>query len=198
MAPPTMTWLLRERGVACPILSKWADLSYLRQRPQGLQERIRQSLKKYPCDLLFVHRDAENESPERRRDEVREALASVGSETPPTVCVVPVRMMEAWLLFDEGAIRRVAGNPNGTMLLDLPRLNRTEDLPDPKKALHACLRTASGLHGARLTKFTPRGSARRIADRLDSFAPLRELAAFRALEAEIVCVVREQGWDRSV
>jgi hypothetical protein len=44
-------------------------------------------------------------------------------EDMPVVCVVPVRMMEAWLLIDEMAIRRVAGNPNGRIPIELPVLN---------------------------------------------------------------------------
>ena len=53
----------------------------------------------YPCDLLFVHRDAERESIEQREKEIRESLEKSAMErTPPVVRVIPVRMQEAWLL----------------------------------------------------------------------------------------------------
>src|SRR5262249_34801620 len=97
-----------------------------------LSDRIQKSIELYPCDLLFVHRDAEKELPERRRNEIRQAIELVSKETSflPIVCVVPVRMQEAWLLFDEPALRRAAGNPNGRMILQLPHLGELEGLPD--------------------------------------------------------------------
>jgi hypothetical protein len=193
---PPLTWLLEQQGVACAIQPTWADLSRLRPRPKGLGERIRSSLALYPCDLLFVHRDAENQEPASRRAEILTALEAFRETLapPPFVCVIPVRMMEAWLLFDERGLRWVAGNPNGTMALDLPRLADLEHRPDPKDDLHERLRIASGLHGRRLKRFSTTGSARRIADRLDTFAPLRILPAFQALEADISQVIQENGW----
>jgi len=60
--------------------------------------------------------------------------------TVEVVPAVPVRMTEAWLLFDEAAIRRAAGCPNGSMPLELPSLKTSEDIPDPKTILHEALR----------------------------------------------------------
>ena len=37
-------------------------------RPRGLSERIRAAVELYPCDLLFIHRDAEGEPPPRMRN----------------------------------------------------------------------------------------------------------------------------------
>jgi hypothetical protein len=195
---PPLSWLLREQGVACAISPTWADLSRLRQRPKGLQERIRWALDLYPCNLLFVHRDAENQSPALRRAEIRESLKNLSATMllPPDVCVVPIRMTEAWLLFEEKALRWVAENPNGKMALALPRITELENRPDPKEDLYELLRTASGLHGRRLRKFSTIGSARRVADRLESFAPLRALSAFQALEEDLARVIRECRWDQ--
>ena len=103
-------------------------------------------------------------------------------------------MTEAWFLFDEQALRFVAENPNGDMPLSLPRIAELENRPDPKEDLYQLLRTASGLHGRRLKKFSSAGRIRRIAERLETFAPLRALSAFRALEDEIAYVVRANGW----
>jgi hypothetical protein len=105
-------------------------------------------------------------------------------------------MQEAWYLFEERAIRRAAGNPNGTMRLDLPRTDELEKVPDPKKILFDLLREASGLHGRRRKKFSTIGSARRVAELLDDFSPLRALSAFVALEARGSRVVSDQGWNR--
>src|SRR5947207_5493239 len=124
---PLLTWLLRANGVSQAIQSEWADLRHLRVKPRGLAARITLSLKLYPCELLFVHRDAETELRENRVVEIRRAVddaANVGLvPLPPAVCVIPVRMQEAWLLFDAAAIRRAAGNPNGQENLILPPLN---------------------------------------------------------------------------
>jgi hypothetical protein len=71
-----------------------------------------------------------------------------------------------------------------------------EHRPDPKEDLYAQLRIASGLHGRRLRKFSMVGRARRVAERQETFAPLRSLSAFKALEAEIAQVVHENGWNQ--
>lgn len=101
-----------------------------------------------------MHRDAETESIDKREEEIRAALEeSARGKMAPVICVVPVRMQEAWLLIDETALRRAAGNPAGSRPLDMPDVTRLEDLPDPKRTLHDLLRQASELHGRRLTKF---------------------------------------------
>jgi len=149
-----------------------------------MSERIRWSLDLFPCDLLFVHRDAENVSRERRFGEInrgiQEARASI--DVPPTVCVVPVRMMEAWLLFDLYAIRRATGNPHGTQSLNLPPLRELENLPNPKATLFQILRNASGLSGRRLSSFNQHVALHRIPDYIEDFGQLRTLSAFRRLE----------------
>jgi hypothetical protein len=147
-----------------------------------LAERITMAAELYPCDLLFVHRDAESELREHRVSEIRRALDGRPA-APAAVCVVPVRMQEAWLLFDESALRRAAGCPNGAISLQLPPWARLE--PNPKEILHNLLRKASGLKGRRAKSFRPRVCAHRLADLIDDFSPLRNLRAFRALEEDL-------------
>lgn len=162
-----------------------------------MRNRIKVALDLYPCDLLFVHREAEGEEREARETEIHRAVAKAGSrlKIPPVVCVVPVRMMEAWLLFNESAVRRAAGNPNGRMYLDLPRPSTIENMPDPKAKMFDLLREASGLQGRRRKRFVAAGSARRIADFLDDFTPLRGVPAFDALEGDVAKMVERQGWN---
>ncbi|MFP4436445.1 MAG: hypothetical protein ACLFVO_04295 [Chloroflexaceae bacterium] len=201
------------------VQADWADLRRLPKPPRGLLERMRTSVDLYPCDLLFVHRDAEGEPYLSRRQEIVRVLEEA-VQLPPTVCVIPVRMQEAWLLFDEPAIRTTAGNPNsngvGCLLglvgfdepairtaagnpngrdrLDLPRLQHVEGLPDPKEVLYELLRTASGLSGRRRKKLPVSRLAQRVADFIDDFAPLRTLPAFTALEDAIRETVEIHGW----
>lgn len=69
----------------------------------------------YPCDLIFIHRDAERQPPDLRRSEIVRALQEVensDAQRPPAICVIPVRMQKAWLLFDELAIRKAAVEAN--------------------------------------------------------------------------------------
>jgi len=151
---PLLTWLLRQHlDENCPIQPAWADLTRLPRRPKGLEERVRAALDLFPCDLLFVHRDAERDPLERRLEEIKTACAALG-DAVALVRVVPVRIQEAWLLFDEAAMRRAAGNPNGRDPLEIPPLRRLDKLPDPKETLQGLLRDASGLTGRRLKRFS--------------------------------------------
>jgi len=131
-------------------------------------------------DILFVHRDAEGQDPERRFAEVAQAVARV-SEGLPAVAVVPVRMTEAWLLLDEQSIRDVAGRPNSTVDLRLPRISQVEAQPDPKSALERALDMASGLTGRRRDRFRQRfGQHRRtLLQRLNIDGPVRRLKAWQ-------------------
>jgi len=106
-------------------------------------------------------------------------------------------MSEAWLLIDESALRHAAGNPNGKVSLDLPSLQRLEQLPDPKQLLHHLLRTASGLSGRRLTSFNRRLHGQRVADWISDFSPLYRLSAFARLAADLQEVVAAHGWNDS-
>ena len=126
---PLLRWLL-EGQIEWAIQESWADLRRYPRAPKDLHDRILLSLELYPCDLLFVHRDAEREPLQTRIQEIENALTHAGKSQflPPAICVVPVRMQEAWLLFDEAAIRRAAGNPNGRERLDLPSVAACEAL----------------------------------------------------------------------
>ena len=183
---PILTWLLRRYCGAIPIEAEFADLRRLPSPPKKLSERINWSVELYPCDLLFVHRDAESAPIEKREAEVHKALKESSVEdSVRVVCVVPVRMQEAWLLIDETALRRAAGNPNGTQSLDMPDVQRLEELADPKQLIRELLRQASGLRGRRLKRFSWRSSAHRVAEMIDDFSPLYGLAAFQRLAAEV-------------
>jgi hypothetical protein len=98
---------------------------------------------------------------------------------------VPVRMTETWLLIDETAIRSAAGNPRGTMVLNLPRLGAIEDKADPKDVLYTALRQACELKGRRLARFSPQDAAGIVADRISDFSPLEYLPAFREFQADL-------------
>lgn len=194
---PILTWLLRENQVNCAIQPQWADLRRLREVPKTLSPRIIKSLELYPCHILFIHRDAEREPRKNRVIEIEKALEEVRKSVmvPVHVCVIPVRMLEAWLLFDNTRLREAADNPRGRQTLQLPNIHTVEQLPDPKEILYQLLREASGLSGRRLDKFSVNERVHRLADLIDNFSPLRALSAFQELESEIQQVVEIQGWN---
>ncbi|MGA2032470.1 MAG: hypothetical protein ABSG68_09455 [Thermoguttaceae bacterium] len=182
-------WLLKKHVGLVPVEYHCADFRSFRRPPTDLASKIRRAVAFYPCDVLFIHRDAEREEPEQRRGEIRTAIGAVRL-TVPRVCVIPVRMTEAWLLFDEGAVRRAAGNPNGAAELELPHA-RAETLANPKDILHKALLAACGLSGRRLKKFDLSQAVHRVADYIDDFSPLRALSAFQVLEDELCAVLRD-------
>ncbi|RKH60966.1 hypothetical protein [Corallococcus llansteffanensis] len=188
---PIINWTLAQamKPSAALIDSQFADFRDTPGAPRRLDERITRAVEQFPCDLLFVHRDAERDSPERRRDEIAEAIRDVG--LAHVVCIVPVRMTEAWLLFDEPAIRRAAGNPHGTVSLNLPAASRFEVLPDPKQVLGDALLMASEAKGRKLRQFQRDISMlkHRVAELIEDFTPLRRLSAFQAFEHEVRAIV---------
>ena len=192
---PILTWLLRQYCGAIPIEAEFADLRRLPHPPKKLSERIHWGVELYPCDLLFVHRDAESASIEEREAEIRKALEESSVEdSVRVVCVVPVRMQKAWLLIDEAALRRAAGNPNGTQPLAMPDVKKLERLADPKQRIRELLHQASGLQGRRLKRFNWRSSAHRVAGIIDDFSPLYGLAAFQRLAAAVEQVATAEEW----
>jgi hypothetical protein len=190
---PLLKWVLNRNGVRFHVTGDWVDWGRSRNPPRTLAKKVESAVLLYPCDLLFIHRDAEGAHPAQRRDEIRRALEGVNVRVPPSVCLVPVRMMEAWFLFSERAIREASGNPSGAGNLDIPRIRDLEALPDPKATLNQLLRDASGLSGRRLRGFRAAPAIHRMAEIIDDFSPLLALPAFRALDNEVQIMAQQQG-----
>jgi hypothetical protein len=196
MLIPILEWLLRTHCGKIGINVVHADPRRCREAPRRLEKKIAFALEAYPCDFLFVHRDAEGDPADWRRQEILKAMKSLGIAMGVIhVCVVPVRMTEAWLLFNQSAIRFASGNPNGRVQLNLPPLSSLEQKPDPKRLLHELLIAASEFSGRRRKSFDPKSRARLVARSLDDFSPLRQLSAFRALEKDIQQIVKDERWN---
>ncbi len=192
MLMPILDWLLYQHCPEYSVNSAWADLGRIPRPPKTLSDKIRTALDLNPCDILFIHRDAERESLDARIREINDSVQ--GLDIPPVICVIPVRMQEAWLLFDRSAIRRAAGNPNGTTILDLPRWRDVEGLSDPKAYLFDLIRKASELKGARLKKLNVHKCAFLVSQSIADFSPLRSVRAFRALEDNMRTVLAYGGY----
>lgn len=175
MAP--IAWLLRG-ATPHETQVKWVE-AYRLPHARSLAERVRAVQRVEPFDLLFVHRDADGESPEHRRDEIAEAAGAVRH-----VPVVPIRMTESWLLPHEAAIREACGRPSGREPLDLPALTRIERLADPKATLRSAIQVAMNVRPGRRNRQDPTDAYYRIADRVEDWSCLRKLTAFQRLEAD--------------
>lgn len=178
-------WLMRDLGAPLTRL-RHADSGLFPPGTKSLQDRARAAIDLEPCEILFVHRDAEKMPLAKRVAEIRTALGTA-SLPSPFVCLVPVRMTEVWFLFDESAIRKAAGNPNGRHALGLPGPTAVESLSDPKEKIRTALSKATNLTGRRLNRFQrDLGRAvQRVGELIDDFSPLRQLPAFRAFETEV-------------
>lgn len=142
-------------------------------------------------DLAVLHRDSDKEDPRTRRDEIADAITAEWPELRH-IPVVPVRMLEAWLLLDEQAIRLVSGNPNGRVPLNLPKPSTVERLADPKQQLKETLSTASGCRGRRLADLNKRfpHNRHRLLDLLDRDGPVSEVPSWRAFVVDLVSALQ--------
>lgn len=150
-------------------------------RPPGhdVRSRITAALALDPsANLVFVHRDADRRSEDRRLAEIRDA--SGGFEVP-VIPVIPIQETEAWLLLDESAIRAVVENPRGNRPLNLPRPNAIERLANPKQRLRTVLEVASELKGRRLRELKKSFGRHRtmLLQRLNLTGPIIQLSAWQ-------------------
>jgi hypothetical protein len=182
---PILDWLICDISTDVVVEGTWADLRRLYVPAASLPDRIVQAVEYYPCDLLFVHRDADSFGMETRLNEIQQAihLAGVQRDLPTVVSVVPVRMLETWLLIDEQAIRSAAGNPNGREPIQLPLIRELETVADPKPMLRDAIRASSGLNRRRLLSL--RVDHFRVANQIADFRPLLQLRAVRRLKQEL-------------
>jgi hypothetical protein len=190
---PVLDWLLQCKVTQHSLQrTQWADWRNRKFPPQNLEQKIRFAAEYYPSDLLFIHRDAEAQDPEVRKAEIKRAASDAGI-APSSVCVVPVRMTEAWLLLDERAIREAAGNPGGRVNLNLPFQQRIENTPDPKETLFEALRIASEHTGRKLRSLRVESLRHRVAGLMD-YELLRGLSAFQSLETDLTATLTAGNW----
>src|SRR5690348_6540892 len=102
---PIINWLLTYLGVSEAIEAQWAETS---PHSTKLTERISNAHNIYSADLMFIHRDAENQPYILRKEEISEAILKANISVK-AICVIPIRMQEAWFLFDESSIREASG-----------------------------------------------------------------------------------------
>ncbi len=199
-----LTWLLTKHLPNCDVQrTAFVASRELEGVNRGdLTRRMRIAVENHPCDILFVHRDADNDDAQDRHDEIRAAAALVG-EILDMIAVVPVWTLEAWLLFDAEAIYRAVGR-KPQRGLHMPQLRRIEQLANPKHILQAAFREANGGTGRRRESFMPHQTryylalASELAARPAAFEPLLDprnnVVAFQRLSQSIAELVERYSW----
>ncbi len=185
-------WLLDDLYPQLPVYLEFADFRFLKNPPSKSNPNVQisEARKYFPFDILLYHRDAETtaiSSVELRKQEVLTTLSPEDLEI--SVCVVPVKMMETWLLIDETAIKKASGNRNYKQEIALPPINRLENESNPKNLLHEFIRNASGLSGRNLKKINVNKAVHLVADYITDFNILRQLNAFKIFENDLKKVV---------
>ena len=140
---------------------------------------VQDFLRTYESDamIIFVHRDSENLPLEHRLREFDDVTRQ------DVVPVVPVRMSEAWILFDGTAIARAAGSRAGE--ISAPRIGEIESISDPKDRLDELLFHAAGSPTGRRGRNFRRSIAQRrvsVATHIADYGPLEVLPAFRRFQ----------------
>ncbi|SFM30413.1 hypothetical protein [Rugamonas rubra] len=183
---PIIEWLVAQHRPEIGLIGELAkDMGTV---GLALAARVPQAIRLFPCDILFVHRDAEGEPLQRRMDEIDAVTRDLHVKYVP---IVPIRMTEAWLLSDELAIRSAAENRAGRAPLNLPAKRNWETVNDPKRVLFDALIAASGKSGRALSKFSPARQRALVAQRTTDFSALRGLLSFDVFEEKLLEILRE-------
>lgn len=183
---PILRWMLLRHHSEFEWVGQTANLHELPRPPRSLPQKIAAASELFPADILFIHRDSDREPPHTRRNEIADAISSLGLRPARHwIPVIPVRMTEAWLLVSEAALRSASGNPNGRTPISLPSWRDLETIPDPKAVLQNLLIDASGLSGRRRKKFNFPAQRARIPDFFESWEDLLRLSSAKQLYEEI-------------
>lgn len=152
-----------------------------------LQSKVQCALTKFSLDILFIHRDAENEQWEQREQEIRNAIPQ--NIDGKVVSVIPIKMTESWLLTDPMAIRNAVGNPNSNTPLNIPKINKLESCA-AKKVLLEALTLASEYGAQRRRKFRPEQYRHRVSELTTDLQLMRQIPSFKRMEDQLLPILR--------
>lgn len=182
-------WLINDLFPKRTFQFLFADFGYLPDPPSKSdpKKQIEYAKKYYPYDLLIYHRDAESNNIEMVAIRKAEILSKIGQENLSTViCMVPVKMMETWLLIDKEAIKKASGNRKYPGNIPLPPISKLEKETNPKEILHNLLKEVSNLRGRRLDKFKVQQKVNLVAEFIENYEKLRNLTAFKIFEQDFL------------
>lgn len=188
-------WALTQHFPKLPADGQLADFGRLHHPPKSLKDKYCKAKEIYPADIYFIHRDAETNDTDSIQLRTEQIYKEIGQDAVRTViCIIPIKMMETWLMIDAEAIKKAAGNRSYKEPILLPAISKLEKENQPKVTLHKLLKDASGLKGRNLDKFNPHKAVHLLAEYTDDYSPLRKLAAFKAFEESLVGIVTQ--WEK--
>lgn len=186
---PVINWLINDLYPELPTSGIFADFGRIKNPPTkgDIKGQVKFAAHFYPFDILIYHRDAESNSNDIiniRKSEIL-SLITEADYHQRIVCVVPIVMTEAWLLIDQNAIKKAAGNRNYPGILNLPSIPLLEQQNDPKELLFCLLRTAKNAKKRELYKFNPNAAVHWVAEYISDFSSLRQLRSFQQFELDL-------------
>lgn len=185
-------WLLDDLYPKTPNKGTFADFRNLKQPPKkgDVKGQIEFAKFLYPFDILFYHRDAETNKRNVIDDRIFEITKHLSEDLlPKTIFIIPIKMMENWLLFDDTAIKKAAGNRNYNKPLELPSISGIENITDPKLFLHELLKEVSGLKSRQLKNFNVHQAVHLVAENISDFSSLRQLSSFKRFEENLKATI---------
>jgi len=175
-------WTLNDLYPRLIFKGDYADFAAIYKKSKNIREKVKIAEKFYPFDLLFIHRDAETTNLDIIDTRIEEIKSQIDIEMNKIlICVIPVKMMETWLLIDEFSIKRAAGNRNYSNKINLPKISSLESTQNPKDELHNILREIVG----KKRKINPYQAVHLVAEYISDFSPLRNLVAFNRFEEDL-------------
>jgi hypothetical protein len=183
-------WLINDIYPELPVSEHYADFRHFPNPPNkgDVFNQINFAEEYYPFDVLIYHRDAEENTKsiiQKRKEEVYSAIKANQELVSKVVCVVPIVMMESWLLFNETSIKKASGNKNYSGSMELPSISKVEAINDPKTYLHNLLKTVSCKKKRNLKQFNVHEAVHLVAENINDFSPLRQLTSFQCFEQDL-------------
>lgn len=155
---------------------------------RDVSSKIKCLIKNFPeFDVIFIHRDADGGTIDARVQEIEDAIANL-LPIEKTIPIIPVTMLETWLLADIETIKIIAGNKNfRTPIPNLPSPNKLESVRNSKDLLLEVLCIISETQGARLQKFKKRfpEMRARLTYELDTNGSIKDLPSYRTFREKI-------------
>ena len=181
---PIIQWLFNSLYPTIVSEIQYFDTIHIKTPPKkdDVIGQINYAKEYYPFDILIYHRDAEANTIKSVEERKKEILQKVNDSI--VVCVIPIRMMETWLLIDSLAIKKAAGNRSYNGNLTLPDIKNLEVHKKPKKCLHDLLVQASNLNGRGKQNFNVHKAVHLVADNITDYSLLRNLDAFKLFEKD--------------
>lgn len=187
-------WLWDDLFPTRPKQVEFADFRGLPSPPEkaNIEAQISKARTYYPFDIIIYHRDAEKTDLKILNQRKLEIKGKINERYQDiVVCLIPVKMMETWLLIDPEAIKKAAGNRMYSGKMDLPTISKLEREQKPKEKLHSLLKQVSGLKKRRLENFNTHQAIHLVAENIKDYSALRKLESFRQFEADLKIAVEK-------